>query len=198
MCLIMKIFGVHLSSIFGGFFLFFVHIFCIFCFRRSKSRYIRYRDNIGYPRYGESYNIGDNQYSSKNLSYCPINRFLESVTSLKRKAGAAAAATQAPAKKTCPHRTPQTPFESLDEETTYIVDKMVGMRWNKGSRQYLVRWKGYDASDDTWEPMENLVGCARPYSRLSVPRCVLQEGSNRRRMGDARIERESVVYWYSI
>jgi hypothetical protein len=26
----------------------------------------------------ESYNIGDNQYSSKNLSYCPINKFLES------------------------------------------------------------------------------------------------------------------------
>ncbi len=47
-----------------------------------SSRYIRYRDNIGYPQYGESYNIGDNQYSSKNLSYCPINRFLESVTLL--------------------------------------------------------------------------------------------------------------------
>jgi hypothetical protein len=46
------------------------------------SRYIRYRDNIGYPQYGESYTIGDNQYSSKNLSYCPINRFLESVTLL--------------------------------------------------------------------------------------------------------------------
>ena len=47
----------------------------------------------------------------------------------KRKAGRAAAATPAPAKKTCPHRTPQTPFERLDEETTYIVDKMVGMWW---------------------------------------------------------------------
>jgi hypothetical protein len=46
----------------------------------------------------------------------------------KRMAGAAAAATPARAKKTCPHRTPQTPFERLDEETTYIVNKMVGMR----------------------------------------------------------------------
>jgi hypothetical protein len=54
----------------------------------------------------------------------------------KWKACAAAAATQAPSKMTCPHRTQQTPFERLDEETTYIVDKMVGMLWNKGSRQY--------------------------------------------------------------
>ena len=51
-----------------------------------SSRYIRYRDNIGYPRrYGERYDIGDNQYSSNNLSYCPINRFLESVPTLSRR-----------------------------------------------------------------------------------------------------------------
>ena len=51
----------------------------------------------------------------------------------KRKAGAAAAATPAPAKKKCPHQTTQTPFESVDEEITYIVNKMVWMWWNKGS-----------------------------------------------------------------
>ena len=53
--------------------------FAFFASSDCRRRYIRYRDNIGYPRYGESYNIGDNQYSSKNLLYCPINRFLESV-----------------------------------------------------------------------------------------------------------------------
>jgi len=64
-------------------------------------------------------------------------------------------------KKTSPHWKPQTSFERLDEETTYIVDKMVGMRWNKGSREYLVKWMGYAASADTWEPMENLVSCVK-------------------------------------
>ena len=34
------------------------------------------------------------------------------------------------------------------------------MRWEKGARQYLVRWQGYDSKHDTWEPMTNLVGCA--------------------------------------
>jgi hypothetical protein len=83
MCLIMKIFGVHVSSIFCVLFFYFLcTFFAFFASADRKSTCIRYRDNIGYPRYGESYNIGDNQYSSKNLSCCPINRFLESVTSL--------------------------------------------------------------------------------------------------------------------
>jgi hypothetical protein len=39
-------------------------------------------DKIGDNQYGERYNIGNNQYSSKHLSYCPIHRFLESITTL--------------------------------------------------------------------------------------------------------------------
>jgi hypothetical protein len=81
MCLIMKIFGVHFSSNLCGFFYFLCTFFAFFASADRKSRYIRYRDNIGYPRYGEIYNIGDNQYSSKNLSYCPINRFLKTSSS---------------------------------------------------------------------------------------------------------------------
>ena len=51
----------------------------------------------------------------------------------------------------------------------YVVDKFTYMRWSKGAREYLVRWEGYSAAHDTWEPMENLVGCAqqiREYERL--------------------------------
>ena len=46
------------------------------------------------------------------------------------------------------------------EEEVFKVDRIVGMRWSKGSRQYHVLWEGYEESQSTWEPMENLVGCA--------------------------------------
>ena len=43
---LMKIFGVHLSSIFCGFFYF---LCTFFASSDRRRRYIRYRDNIGYP-----------------------------------------------------------------------------------------------------------------------------------------------------
>ena len=53
--------------------------FAFFASADRRSSYITYRDHIGDNQYGESYNFGNKQYSSKNLSYCPIHRFLESV-----------------------------------------------------------------------------------------------------------------------
>lgn len=37
-----------------------------------------------------------------------------------------------------------------------IVDKRKN---KKGKTEYLVRWKGYDSEDDTWEPEQHLVNC---------------------------------------
>ncbi len=65
-CLIMRTFCVH--------FLHFARfeksmcIFCNFCFLVQSVC--------------ERYNIGNKQYSSKNVTYCPIHRFLESIRSL--------------------------------------------------------------------------------------------------------------------
>ena len=41
-------------------------------------------------------------------------------------------------------------------EDTYEVDRIIDKRVNKGLTEYLIRWKGYSSSDDTWEPTENL------------------------------------------
>uniref|UniRef100_A0A2I3S4A1 Chromodomain Y like n=1 Tax=Pan troglodytes TaxID=9598 RepID=A0A2I3S4A1_PANTR len=40
------------------------------------------------------------------------------------------------------------------------VERIVDKRKNKkGKTEYLVRWKGYDSDDDTWEPEQHLVNC---------------------------------------
>merc|ERR1712004_477853 len=42
-------------------------------------------------------------------------------------------------------------------EAEYEVESVVSKReTDEGKVEYLVKWKGYDASDNTWEPIENL------------------------------------------
>ncbi len=42
------------------------------------------------------------------------------------------------------------------------VERLVGRRQVRGQEaQYLVRWKGFGAHEDTWEPLSNLGNCQR-------------------------------------
>ena len=40
------------------------------------------------------------------------------------------------------------------------VDKILQQRKRKGVLEYLVRWRGYGAENDSWEPGKNLKDCA--------------------------------------
>ena len=86
------------------------------------------------------------------------------------------AAPAAKRSRSKPYRTPQNPVEiaaaaaraqaakeagaNKEDDDLYKVESIKGIRFVKGARQYRVRWEGYAEKDDTWEPMEHLVGCA--------------------------------------
>ena len=44
-----------------------------------------------------------------------------------------------------------------DEEEVFIVEKILKHRGPEGAREYLVKWQGYPASTNTWEPARSFV-----------------------------------------
>ncbi|KKA20573.1 hypothetical protein T310_5403, partial [Rasamsonia emersonii CBS 393.64] len=49
----------------------------------------------------------------------------------------------------------------LDDTTEeeYKVEKILAKRKVNSQTQYLIKWKGYDTSENTWEPIKNLTNC---------------------------------------
>ena len=46
----------------------------------------------------------------------------------------------------------------LEDEQEYAIEKIVGKRTNRhGKIEYLVKWRGYPDTEDTWEPKVQLV-----------------------------------------
>ena len=55
----------------------------------------------------------------------------------------------------------QLPPDLIDGEEEYEVKAVLRHRGRPGCRTFLIRWKGYSAAEDTWEPERNL-GNAQP------------------------------------
>jgi hypothetical protein len=53
-------------------------------------------------------------------------------------------------------QTPPEPVE-IDRENEYEVESILDSRLRRGKLQYLVKWKGYSVSENTWEP-EDMLG----------------------------------------
>ena len=47
-------------------------------------------------------------------------------------------------------------IDKESQEPYYEVDRIIGTKWLNGKSQYLIHWKGYEHTHDTWEPEENL------------------------------------------
>ena len=68
----------------------------------------------------------------------------------------------------------------IEEETEneYEVEEILATERISGQPHYLVKWKGYDTSDNTWEPIGNLMGCHQLVRQFHQQR---ESGSRTRR-----------------
>ena len=51
---------------------------------------------------------------------------------------------------------PPPPPDIVDGEEEWEVESILDSRFSRRQLQYLVRWKGFDSSEDTWEPVANV------------------------------------------
>ena len=51
--------------------------------------------------------------------------------------------------------------EVIEGDLEYEVERLVDHRRMGESLEFLVRWKGYQPCDDTWEPQSNLKNCPK-------------------------------------
>ena len=56
-------------------------------------------------------------------------------------------------------RQPPPPVLTLEGEEEFEVERILDHRKRGRRMQFLVRWSGYGAEHDAWEPEDNLINC---------------------------------------
>ncbi len=67
---------------------------------------------------------------------------------------------------------PSTPVQTTfnyetEEEDTFVVERIIRHRQVNANKEYLIKWKGYPNSENTWEPEEHLTNCQIALTRYS-------------------------------
>ena len=44
----------------------------------------------------------------------------------------------------------------INSDDVYLVEEIVAHKGNTGNRKYLIKWKGYSSTENTWEPATNI------------------------------------------
>ena len=75
----------------------------------------------------------------------------------------------------------------------YIVEKILKKKRNeRGEVRYLVKWDGYDSSENTWEPPVNFSGCPQVLENFEKKRLRRKlERRDRKRKADINGGRDS-------
>lgn len=47
----------------------------------------------------------------------------------------------------------------IQEPEEYIIEKIIEFKFELGNEMFYIKWKGWDDSENTWEPIENLDNC---------------------------------------
>ena len=56
-------------------------------------------------------------------------------------------------------RNPTNPFDRANQAEVYFIEEVLARRIVKGGGvEFLIKWRDYDASQNTWESMLNLTG----------------------------------------
>uniref|UniRef100_A0A1B6M3C4 Chromo domain-containing protein n=1 Tax=Graphocephala atropunctata TaxID=36148 RepID=A0A1B6M3C4_9HEMI len=97
---------------------------------------------------------GEDSETKENGEVVPDKKKPAAEKKAKATKRAAAKPAVEPARKSS--RTPKPVAKENGEEESYEVDEVVGVRMKNGKKEFKIRWKGYKANEDTWEPEAHL------------------------------------------